>query len=70
MFRNYQGQHVITGNGKYYKGILIWAAFLGRGKGLKQAKNIITYVKNSKYHIDLYFLNMDMQKYWKYEDHK
>lgn len=66
MFRNYKGQHVIPGNNeKHYKGILIWAAFLGKGKGLKQAKSIIIYVNNSRYDIDLFFLNVDMQSYWK-----
>lgn len=64
MFRNYKGQNVALSQNKNYKGILIWAAFLGKGKGLKQAKRIITYVKSSKYKIKLYFLNVDMQKYW------
>lgn len=65
MFRNYSGQKVTVSNNNNYKAIVIWAAFLGRRKGLKKLKKVIYYVQHSKYPIALYFLNTDLQTYWR-----
>jgi len=67
MFRDYSGHKVIVKKNKRYKGIVIWAAFIGNGKGLRQLKKAVYYVKHSKYPIELYFLNVDLQTYWKPE---
>ena len=64
MFRDDSCHSVIVHNNGKYKAILIWAAFLGNGKGLRQLKKVVYYVQHSKYPIALYFLNLDLQTCW------
>jgi len=65
MFRNYSCQKVALHNNERYKAILIWAVFIGNRKGLRQLKKVVYYVKHSKYPIELYFLNLDLQSCWR-----
>ena len=64
IFRDYSGHKVIVHNNDSYKAILIWAVFIGHRKGLRQLKKVVYYVQHSKYPIELYFLNLDLQTCW------
>ena len=68
MFRDYLGDKVMVKSSDGYKAIIIWAVFIGKRKGLRQLKKIIFYVNHSQYHITPYFLNVDLQSYWKEEE--
>ncbi len=68
MFRDSLGNKVMVKNSGGYKAIIIWAVFIGKRKGLRQLKKIIFYVNHSQYHIVPYFLNVDLQSYWKEEE--
>ena len=68
MFRDYLGRKVVVPDNNKYKAVIIWAVFIGKGKGLRQLKKIVYYVKHSKFPIEMYFLNVDLQTYWKKKD--
>ncbi len=68
MFRDCMGNSVMVKNSNNYRAIIIWAVFIGKRKGLRQLKKIIYYVNHSHYHITPYFLNVDLQSYWKMKE--